>query len=53
MQHLCQVVLAGGLLTALSDLKAVLLLGRGELYHALLVAAQPLLDGPVNQAASE
>ena len=42
-----------GLSESLDDLKSILLLGRGELYHTLLGTAANMLDGPPNMAASK
>uniref|UniRef100_A0A2P2IA15 Gamma-tubulin complex component n=1 Tax=Hirondellea gigas TaxID=1518452 RepID=A0A2P2IA15_9CRUS len=47
-KHLCSVVVRGGIVAALDDLKGVMLLGRGELYHTFLEVAAPMLDAPVN-----
>lgn len=46
LKHLCEVARSGGVLTGLEELKAVMLLGRGELFHTLLRVGAPLLDGP-------
>lgn len=47
-QHLLSLVLEAGFVSELSDLRAVFLLERGELYQAFLPLATPLLSVPHN-----
>ncbi|CAL4075841.1 unnamed protein product, partial [Meganyctiphanes norvegica] len=48
LQHLLSLVLEAGFVSELSDLRAVFLLERGELYQAFLPMATPLLTMPHN-----
>ncbi|KAF2354720.1 Gamma-tubulin complex component protein [Trinorchestia longiramus] len=49
-KHMCKVTLDGGLVCALEELKSLLLLGRGELFHALLTIAADALDPSADSA---
>ena len=50
-QDLCSLARSNGILESLDTLKDVMLLGRGELYQALL--SNKLLDGPASAVTSE
>lgn len=52
-QELWKLVMEAGLVTELGDLKAVFLLGRGELYQTLIPLVTPFLMNSCSPSASE